>query len=105
MDEHKELFSTDAEKANAVAQFQSLKEHFGWQLIVRVIQENIKVLEKQLKEGVGNEETLADIQRLRDKIADHEAFINTPDNLIKDFTATESDVPDDDPYDKAKPIT
>lgn len=92
------LFDTPEKKAGAVITFESLEMHPGWQLIVKIVTANIEVLKKQLLEGVEGE-TQADIQRLRDKIKDHENFINTPGNMKKEFTSEQPAVPDPDPFD------
>ena len=78
-------------------QFEALEAHQGWQLVVKIVEMNIKVLEKQLKEGVEGQ-TMDDINRLRDKIKDHQNFIDTPQRMIKNLGSPEFVEESDDPY-------
>jgi hypothetical protein len=94
-----DIFDTPEKKAKAVIVFESLQAQPGWQLIVKIVNKNIEYLKKQLLEGVEGE-TKEDIQRLRDKIKDHENFINTPIKIVKSFTDEAPTVPESDPYDK-----
>lgn len=92
------LFDTEEKRADAIMQFEVLESSRGWQLVVAIVQANIEVLKKQLLEGTENE-TKEDIDRIRDKIKDHENFINTPQNQIKAFSEGESaTAPSSDPY-------
>jgi CHAD domain-containing protein len=91
------LLNTPEKQANAVMQFESLQSHPGWQLVVAIVRANIGELERQLKEGVAGQ-TIEDVNRLRDKIKDHENFINTPENLMKEYSQEESTEPNDDPF-------
>ena len=93
----KDLFETKEEKLNAVVQFESLQQHPGWQLLVAIIKQNIEVLTKQLTEGAG-EETIEQVQRLRDKLKDHTNFIETPEKMRQQFLNEDENDTSDDPY-------
>lgn len=93
------LFDTDGKKKSAIMQFESLEAHQGWQLVVKIVQMNIKVLRKQLEEGVEGQ-TMDDVNRLRDKIRDHENFINTPTRMKENLSSADYVEEDDDPYSK-----
>lgn len=92
-----ELFDTEAKRNEAILHFESLKVNLGWQLVVKIVKENIAVLRKQLEDGVEGQ-TIEDINRLRDKIRDHQNFIDTPDMILEDFTTELPRVPESDPY-------
>lgn len=91
------LFDTEDKKAAGILQFQALEANQGWQLLVRIVSANIKVLEDRLKNGEPNQ-TIEDVNRLRDKIKDHENFINTPAKMIKMLQTPEGKEPEDDPF-------
>lgn len=95
--EIKDIFDTEEKKNEAVLQFQSLQEHRGWQLVVEIVKQNILVLKKQLEDGEEGQ-TLEDIKRIRDKIKDHQNFIDTPKMMVTNFTTEAPTVPEADPY-------
>lgn len=93
------LFDTPEKKSSAVLKFQSLQDNLGWQLVVQIVTANLQVLHQQLKDGVEGQ-TIEDINRLRDKIKDHENFINTPEDMIKELTDEDPRIPEEDPYEQ-----
>lgn len=92
-----DLFDTKEKKAAAVLHFRGLKEHEGWKLLEKIINQNIEVLTERLQDGKSGE-TIEDIKRLREQIAYHKKFIATPDDRIKEYTQEEQTEPTDDPY-------
>lgn len=91
------LFDTEEKRASAVILFQSLQEQQGWQLLVQVVKANIVFLKKQLEEGLENE-TIETIKEIRAKIKIHEAIIETPSKMIKEFTSEANEEPIIDPF-------
>lgn len=79
------LFDTPKKKEEAIIYFQGLLNDPGWKLLVRVMEENIKLLESQLRNGVGIGETIHDIDMIRRDIKCYENVKDTPTKLIHDF--------------------
>jgi len=75
------LFETKEDINAAVANFKTLKEVAGWQLLVGIVEANIKELEKQILEGF-DDETKEQIDRRRDKLKAYKEVIETPDYWI-----------------------
>ena len=92
-----DLFDTEDKKSMAISAFGSLMQHPGWKLLVQVWEQNIEVLRNQLEEK-GDEETLEDVNRLRDKIAIFKENIGKPESIVKSFNPEEVDAPSSDPY-------
>jgi hypothetical protein len=91
-------FDTKEKKANAIAQFTSLLEHPGWQMVEAIVRFNIQVIQDQLMEG-GTNETLEDVNRLRDKLIAHKEIIDTPRTMIGKLKPQEkTEQENDDPY-------
>ena len=93
-----DLYKTPQARAQAILELKSLQAQIGWQIVVQVAKENIRVLEVQLKKG-SEDDTLESIKRLREKIHEHENFINTPQMMIEDLSQEDAEIPSDDPYD------
>jgi hypothetical protein len=98
------LFNTDEKKADAMSAFTSLLAHPGWKLIEAIQDENIEILKEQLENGLGDDETKEDIDRLRDKLSLVKEFRNLPANLIDKLQSPESSVPNPDPFDTIQTI-
>ncbi|MCR4306302.1 MAG: hypothetical protein NUV73_04440 [Candidatus Daviesbacteria bacterium] len=92
-----ELFNTAEERESAVNIFKSLLDSPGWQLIEKILDENIELVKKNIIDGTENE-TKETIDRLRDKLKVHEELRNLPKIMIKTFTTSETQVPEADPY-------
>lgn len=91
-------FDTKEKRANAIAQFTSLLEHPGWQMVEAIVRFNIQVIQDQLLEGRTNE-TLEDVNRLRDKLMVHKEIIDTPRTMIDKLNPQEkTQAENDDPY-------
>lgn len=90
--------STDKKIELAIANFKSLLTHPGWIMFDQIVRENIEAVKGTILKGIG-EETIDDVKRLRDKLAVHEAIINTPTDMIKSLGEIgPTEVPNDDPF-------
>ena len=99
-----QLFNTKEKSSLLLANFKMLKEHAGWQVLVQIVEANIKVLEDQILNGF-EEETKDQIDRKRDKLKAYKEVITTPDSWI---TKLESPVPfkeESDPYDTIESLS
>lgn len=96
--ENTEIFKTSAEKAEALLQFENLEQHRGWQYVVEILKINISLVEKKILKGTGQEQTIEEIRRLRDKIDCYEDLINTPKFMIENLLREEQRQISDDPY-------
>lgn len=93
-----ELFNTKDKSEAVVANFKSLKTHAGWQMLVQIVEANIKVLEEQILNGI-EDETKEQIDRKRDKLKAYKEVISTPDYWITHFVTPKPFVEESDPYD------
>jgi len=93
-----ELFNTPEKSNLAVSYFKTLKDHAGWQMLVEIVEENIKVLEDQILNGF-EDETKESIDRKRDKLRAYKEVITTPDFWIKKLSAAAPFKEEEDPYD------
>lgn len=90
--------STDQKVELAIANFKSLITHPGWIMFEQIVKENIEAVKDTILKGI-KEETIDDVKRLRDKLAVHEAIINTPTDMIKSLGEIgKQEVPNDDPF-------
>jgi hypothetical protein len=93
----KELFDTQEKINLAVSNFKTLKDHAGWQLLVEIVEANMKVLEDQILNGFENE-TKDEIDRKRDKLKAYKEIVGTPDFWIDKFKENAPFKEDNDPY-------
>lgn len=74
----------------------------GWQIVVSIIKENIRLLDQQIIKKVDTEGTPltdAEVDHFRDLRNINEEVMNTPEGYIKDLTRDEPDEEDDpDPF-------
>ena len=91
------LFDTEEKVNKAIDSFNSLKSHPGWVLFKLVVEANIEVLEQRVLNGFEGE-TKEDIDRIRDKIHAYKEMIDTPENIIKNFSSSDDERFDEDPY-------
>lgn len=81
------------EKADVIlANFKTLKDHAGWQMLTQIVEANIKTLEDQILNGF-EDETKDQIDRKRDKLKAYKEVIHTPNDWIKRL---ESNIPFED---------
>lgn len=92
-----ELFNTPEKRNLVIAHFRTLKETEGWNLLVKIIQANLKELEEQIIYGV-EDETKEQIDRRRDKLKAYKDVIDTPDYWIARFEYTPEFKEELDPY-------
>jgi hypothetical protein len=89
-----------------VASLTAMKEtSVGWQIVVSIIKENIRLLDQQIIKKVDTEGiplTDAEVDHLRDLRNINEEVMNTPDGYIEDLTKDTQEDSDPDPYEKAK---
>lgn len=75
-------FTAPKDKEKAIADFRSLKNHAGWNLVVAIVMANIEILKGQINDGT-TDETLESIRRLRDKIQINQNVIDIPNMMLK----------------------
>ena len=98
-----ELFNTK-EKANlAMSSFKTLKGHAGWQMLVEIVEGNIKVLEDQILNGY-EDETKETIDRKRDKLKAYKEVIGTPDFWIAKLSSPVPFKEEEDPFDTVESL-
>lgn len=68
-----------------ILDFKSLKEHPGWLLFEAIAYANIEAVKNQIIEGVGIQDNMETINRLRDKLNVHKEMVMTPDKYIKEL--------------------
>ena len=91
------LFATEDQRKVAVANFKALKAQAGWQLLVEIVEGNIRVLEDQILNGF-EDETPETINRKRDKLKAYKEVITTPDYWVDKFEDGQQFKEDVDPY-------
>jgi hypothetical protein len=94
-------FDTPEKKAQAVADFTGLLAHPGWALLEAIVRYNMELVQNQILEGLGEEETMDTVKQLRMKLSLHKEIIETPKSLIERLAPNENKVDNDDPYDSA----
>ena len=98
-----ELFNTPEKSNVVVSNFKTLKDHAGWQILVQIVEANIKILEEQILNGF-EEETKEQIDRKRDKLRAYREVIGTPDFWITKLTSPKAFVDESDPYEQHKKL-
>lgn len=99
----KDLFPTKDDKEIAVNNFRNLLRHPGWKQVEMILDLNIELVRKQIEDGVEGE-TKEDIERRRDNLKLQQGLRNLPSKMIKDFTPTDSNSPNHDPYSTTEEI-
>lgn len=97
------MFESPAKSELAKSHFVNLVKSEGWILFEKIVRANIQLLKDQLVNGVEGE-TKEDIDRRRDKIRVHEDIANTPYDMMKKLSPTDSTKETDDPYDTVESI-
>ena len=67
-------------------------------LMQKILDKNIEVAKMQLEEGIGEEETKAEIDRVRDRLRIYREIRNTPEDQIKRLTVEEDEEINPDPF-------
>lgn len=92
-------FDSSKNREQSLADFQSLLKHPGWMLVQSICYANIELIRNQIIDGVGENESLETIARLRDKLRAYQDVINTPSYWIDKLKPVEPTMHDeDDPY-------
>lgn len=94
-----ELFNTKEKSNVVVSNFKTLKDHAGWQVLVQIVEANMKVLEEQILNGL-DDETMETVDRKRDKLKAYREVITTPDFWIDKLTEKKTNIEEADPYDR-----
>ena len=92
-----ELFNTPEQRNLVLANFKTLKETEGWNMLVKIVEANVKELEDQIIYGF-EDETKEQIDRKRDKLKAYKDVITTPDFWISKFGYKPEFKEDLDPY-------
>lgn len=92
----KDIFDTPEKRQTGILEFQGLKANPGWILLVLILEENIKLLERQILEttGLSKEEEF----ELKTK---RKLFIflkDLPDIEINELSTSEDSNPNPDPF-------
>jgi len=98
-----ELFNTKEKTNLALSYFKTLKGDAGWQMVVEIVEENIKVLEDQILNGF-EDETKESIDRKRDKLRAYKEVLDTPDFWIKKLSSPIPFKEEEDPYDTVESL-
>lgn len=88
-------------KDEEIAALTALEVHTGWQIILRILRENIEVLEYCILEGVdmnGKRLSDKDIEDLRHKRGIYKELLDTPKMYIAMWQAMDVLEDDSDPY-------
>lgn len=81
----------------AIGNLRQLKSTAGWQLLVQIVQANMRVLEEQILNGVEGA-TEDDMNRKRDKLKAYKEVIETPDFIIHRYDEPAEYQDESDPY-------
>lgn len=99
---------TEAHAPEIIAALTNLQLDHGWQLLKKIFEGNIAVLEGSIlkKKDPETGEALSEDEcdRQRDKLEYLEELVNKPQEIIKTLTAKNPEMPDYDPYDKIPTI-
>lgn len=88
-----------SESEKIIADLMGLKHNPGWQLLVSILEDNVKNITNRLVVGNDND-TLDAIKRLRDKRSIYQNLIDEPDRLIKIYSKGSETIVLD-PYEKS----
>ena len=92
-------FESPKNREQSLLNFKSLLKHPGWLLVEAIVNANIDIIRNQIIDGMGDEETKEQIDRLRDKLKAYKDIINTPTFWIEKLEPAEpSTYNEDDPY-------
>lgn len=84
-------------KSQQVSYLRQLVDSEGWKMIERIVEDNIKFLEKRLFEGVDCD-TLEKVADVRNRIAIHKEVIAIPRAIIKNHDTPEPKEENMDPF-------
>lgn len=95
-------FKKTEENTKIIVAIESLKANTGWQFLVQVFNENMKVLADNIisKKEEGKDLTNEEVDILRFKYEYLNEIMNKPDKFLKQLTRTDEREEDLDPYQK-----
>jgi len=99
-----DLFNTKEKVEQAIADFTNLLNQAGWITFVSIVDKNIDHIRDQLERGTTENETKADVDRLRDKLNILREMRDTPQSMIAKLTQEEVEELNPDPYATAEDI-
>lgn len=88
------LFDSEEKQQAAIATFVTGMNTPFWQLMVQILEANIKVVTEQILSGGEKEQ----MDRLRDRLRIHKELIDTPGRMIEKLSSVEGEEPDLDPF-------
>lgn len=91
------IFKNNEERAQARAVLKSLKDHPGWQFLVRAFDLNIEHFNQELRDK-RDFTSIEEVYRLQDQLTDLEHYRNLPDVLIDEATDGEPAKEESDIY-------
>lgn len=97
MEDH--LFNTPEKKLQAIATLETGVISPFWELLKKVLEENLRVARLQLEDGL-EDETPIETNKIRERIRAYKDLLATPTNLIKNLAVQDNEVVSDDPYDQ-----
>ena len=99
---------SEAHAPEIIAALTNLEFDHGWQLLKKIFESNIAVLEgsilKKIDPESGEPLSEEDCDRQRDKLAYLEELVNKPQEIIKRLSEHDPEMPEYDPYEKSPPI-
>ena len=96
-----DLFDSQEKIDAAIADFTNLLQSPGWILYTKILDANIELIKRQLEEGT-EEETKAEIDRLRDRLKVFKESRDKPTDMIKKLQIPSETPINDDPYYNSK---
>lgn len=76
-------FDSPENREKSLADLKSLLDNPGWVLVKEIADKNIERLKALILDGIGNDETLDSVKRLRDRLKAYQDIIGTPEWMIK----------------------
>lgn len=94
------LFSTDQEKAEAIANLEAGAHTPFWQTICKILDYNIEYAKLQLEQGTGENETAESIKRVRERLKVFRDIRSTPETMVAKLKQPDFEEYNPDPYDQ-----
>ncbi len=94
---------TQEEINEAVSDYTNLLNNNGWKRFVSQLDANIELLQKQLENGVENEDYDM-VKRVRDKLKLLREMRDTPESMLNRLTSPKTTPANPDPFDTADDI-
>ena len=92
-------FDNQKDRDKALTDLKGLLDSAGWILLVYIAKENMDVIKEQILDGIGDQDTMENINRLRDRLKAYKDIIGTPERMIEKLKPVEKSTHnEDDPY-------